>query len=109
MSMRWVGVSILILLSGCGDPIARAVNDRFPPVNVEEQRKLAIDTSVAALAGLPSPNIAASVALDRLPDTWMSCFSLFSASAVMPSFFSVSAEGKAHISLAEAPKTTSVR
>jgi len=49
------------LLTACGDAITRAVNAKFPPVNVEEQRRQAIDSTAEALARMPAPNVAVSI------------------------------------------------
>ena len=65
--LRWLPcVLSCALLASCGDPISKVVNERFPPVDIKEQRKSALDSSASALVSLASPNIAVSVGLDEL-------------------------------------------
>jgi hypothetical protein len=54
------------MLAGCEDPVSKYVNAKFPPVNKEEQRSLAVSTTAKALERMPAPNIAASVHLPPL-------------------------------------------
>lgn len=64
MNAKWLGPAIVLMVTGCGDSITQAINERFPPLNVDQQRQAAIETSATALSGLPTPNIAFSVALE---------------------------------------------
>jgi hypothetical protein len=57
-AMRNVCVAAVLILSGCGDPITKLINDKFPPINVDQQRQAAVDTTAQALSKLPTPNIA---------------------------------------------------
>lgn len=57
---------LLVLLGGCGDPITKLVNERFPPVNVDEQRVKAIEATALALKSVYAANIAASVRMEDL-------------------------------------------
>ncbi|MGZ8182306.1 MAG: hypothetical protein ACXWT1_10135 [Methylobacter sp.] len=54
---------ITVLLTGCSDPITDLVNNKFPPVNIENQRQTSINTTAEALSLLQSPNIAVSILL----------------------------------------------
>lgn len=66
MLFKLLSLVFLFLLSGCGDPIAKLINEKFPPVNVEHQRQAAIDSTVVALELLQAPNVAISVAIHDL-------------------------------------------
>lgn len=54
---------MVLVVSGCGDPITKLVNEKFPPINVDQQRQTAIDTTAQALSQLQTPNIALVVNL----------------------------------------------
>ncbi len=55
--------TLILLLTGCQDPITKLVNERFPPVNVNTQRQKAIDTTATALRSVYAANVAASIRL----------------------------------------------
>jgi len=46
MRTHWLVVAAVLVLYGCGDPITKLVNEKFPPINVDAQRQIAIDTEL---------------------------------------------------------------
>lgn len=54
---------VSILFAGCGDRIDKLVNEKFPPVGVDEQRATAIASASDELAKIVSPNLAMSFAI----------------------------------------------
>ena len=64
MNGKWLALAAVLMVQGCGDPITGAINERFPPINVDQQRQAAIETTATALSSLPTPNIAFSIALE---------------------------------------------
>jgi len=63
MLRRLFGLVALLLLGGCGDSLTKSVNEKFPPITVDEQRQSAISSSAQALAKLATPNIGVGVAM----------------------------------------------
>ncbi|OYD77425.1 UNVERIFIED_ORG: hypothetical protein BDU10_2527 [Burkholderia sp. CF145] len=63
MALRALVFLFALLLSGCGDSLTKLVNSRFPPVNEEQQRQTAIDTTANALSKLSAPNVALGLVL----------------------------------------------
>jgi len=61
MNIKWAWLVTVLFLSGCGDPVTKLVNEKFPPINIDQQRQTAIDTTAEALSSLQFPNIAFSV------------------------------------------------
>jgi len=57
--------AIVLLLSGCGGPLAKLVNAKFPPITLDEQRVTTVKTNTEALAAMTAPNIGLGV---YLPD-----------------------------------------
>lgn len=58
--------ALLALLGGCGDPITRLINEKFPTVKVEDQRLKAIEATAVALKSIYAANIAASIRMADL-------------------------------------------
>ena len=52
-----------VLLTGCSNPLKDILNKKWPPVSVDQQRQMAIESTAKALAGLPAPNIGVGVKL----------------------------------------------
>ena len=55
-----------VLMVGCGDRIDKLVNDKFPPVSVDEQRTSAIASASDQFAKIVAPNVALSIAIKDL-------------------------------------------
>ena len=51
----------LLALSGCA--LRRAVNSKFPPINENQQRQVAVDSTAKALSAIKTPTILAEVNL----------------------------------------------
>ena len=67
---KWIIVSIVVtLLSGCSNPLTDYVNKRFPPVSMEQQQQLAIDSSVNSLTNINDPNVAFGVSLNMIENS----------------------------------------
>lgn len=58
-----VAAVIASVLSGCGDPIGKLINQQWPPVGIEEQRSKAIETAASTFDSLTAPNILVTVRL----------------------------------------------
>jgi hypothetical protein len=54
-------VAPLLALSGCA--LRRAVNSKFPPINENQQRQVAVDSTAKALSAIKTPTILAEVNL----------------------------------------------
>jgi hypothetical protein len=52
----------IVVLSGCAT-LRHKVNDRFPPINENQQRQIAIDSTAKSLSSITAPTIAAEVNL----------------------------------------------
>ena len=71
---RWIGPGIgallVILVVGffslLPDGISRAINEKFPPVSLGQQRAEAVRANAKALAALPLPNVAYALQLSDL-------------------------------------------
>lgn len=66
MIIRILLVLILSVLSGCSDPVARLIDEKFPPVDMEDQRTQSINSAADALSIMPIPNIGANVLLENI-------------------------------------------
>jgi len=55
-------VASVLALSGCA-PLRRAVNNKFPPINENQQRQIAVDSTAKALSAIKTPTILAGVNL----------------------------------------------
>lgn len=58
MLLRALLFCIVLFISGCGKSLTTEINNRFPPVTVDQQRQSAIDTNATALDALLTPNLA---------------------------------------------------
>ncbi|MCS6291947.1 MAG: hypothetical protein H8J66_02650 [Nitrospira sp.] len=65
MKIKGAWVVLTLILSGCTDPLTKLINEKFPPINIEQQRQAAIDTTAEALSVLQTPNIALSINLSH--------------------------------------------
>ena len=68
-AVRFLGICLLALAAACSlflAPIAKYVNQKFPPVDVATQRAQAIDSAVLALSNVPHPNLAFGAPLPAL-------------------------------------------
>jgi hypothetical protein len=63
---RLAVILVAFMLTGCEDLLGKYVNAKFPPVNKEEQRTLAVSSTAKALERMLTPNIAASIHLPPL-------------------------------------------
>ena len=63
MNFRWLIITVALVLTGCRDPLATFINEKFPPISVEQQRQTAIDSAADALSKVSTPNVALSVFL----------------------------------------------
>ncbi len=54
-------VVMVVSLSGCA--LRRAVNSKFPPINENQQRQIAVDSTAKALSAIKTPTILAQVNL----------------------------------------------
>jgi hypothetical protein len=68
MRIRGFVYACLFVLAGCGDPLTKVINDKWPPINVDQQRQAAIDTTAKALTTLTAPNIGVAVKLSDIRD-----------------------------------------
>jgi hypothetical protein len=55
-------VPSVLALSGCA-PLRKIVNSKFPPINENQQRQIAVDSTVKALSAIKTPTILAEVNL----------------------------------------------
>ena len=63
MFIRLLGLVTLVFLGGCGESLTQMVSAKFPPITVDEQRQVAINSTAEALAKLASPNIGIGLAM----------------------------------------------
>jgi hypothetical protein len=68
-----VTATMLSAALGCGllqsDPVAKFINEKFPPVSLDQQRHQAISSAAGALSTLNAPNIAFGARTDDLETT----------------------------------------
>jgi hypothetical protein len=57
---------VLLMLSGCKDPVSDYVNSKFPPVSVDDQRKAALGTAASEIRTLDAPNLAFGASLGEV-------------------------------------------
>jgi hypothetical protein len=55
-------IAPVLALSGCA-PLQKAVNNKFPPINENQQRQVAVDSTAKALSAIKTPTILAEVNL----------------------------------------------
>ena len=70
MSDRWPIVAIALVLTVIAvianerrDPLAVLINEKFPPISINQQRQAAIDSAADALSKMPTPNVVLSAFL----------------------------------------------